>query len=112
MIQDIWRIEAGWWDRNITSVHPAPAAAGTAAVLDAISDKGAVLAAARGHLERGELQLALHVVDLLAMADSSDTDVVEAKELKAEIAAELARTSPTYMSANYYQAVAAGHPAR
>lgn len=112
VIRDVWRIEAGWWDRNITSVHPAPSAESTAAILDAITDRAAVLAAARGHLERGELQLGLHVVDLLAMAGGDSPEVAEAKALKAEIAAALADASRTYMSQNYYRAVAAGHPAR
>jgi hypothetical protein len=45
MIRDVWRIEAGWWDRNIMSVHPAPVAESTAAILVAVADKEAVLAA-------------------------------------------------------------------
>ena len=112
VIREVWRIEAGWWDRNITSVHPAPSAESTNAVLDAITDKAAVLAAARGHLDRGEPQLGLHVVDLLAMAGGDSPEVVEARKLKTEIAAALADDTPTYMSENYYRAVAAGHPAR
>ncbi|GJM36867.1 MAG: hypothetical protein DHS20C19_02340 [Acidimicrobiales bacterium] len=112
VIREVWRIESGWWDRNITSVHPAPFGDSTSAVLDAITDKQAVLDAARAHLAAGEPQLALHVVDLLAMARVDIPEVVEAKALKAEIAAVLAENSPTYMSENYYRAVAGGHPAR
>ncbi len=112
VIREVWRIEAGWWDRNITTAHPAPIAESTGAILDAITDKAAVLAAVRGHLERGELQLGLHVVDLLAMAQTDDPAVAEAKAIKAEIAAALADAGRTYMSQNYYRAVAAGHPAR
>lgn len=112
IVREVWRIEAGWWDRNITSVHPAPLDDSTGAVLDAITDKAAVLDAARAHLAAGEPQLALHVVDLLAMARREIPEVTEAKALKAEIAAALAEDSPTYMSENYYRAVAGGHPAR
>ena len=112
IVREVWRIEAGWWDRNITSLHPAPLTASTDAVLAAIADKQAVLAAARAHLDAGEPQLALHVVDLLAMARQDTPEVAAAKELKAEIAAALVENSPTYMSTNYYGAVAAGHPAR
>lgn len=112
VIREVWRIEAGWWDRNITTVHPAPTADSTKAVLDAIIDKAAVLVAARAHLAAGEPQLALHVVDLLAMAHGDAAEVVEARELKATIAGALADDSPTYMSENYYRAVAAGQPAR
>ncbi len=112
IVREVWRIEAGWWDRNITSLHPAPLTASTDAVLAAITDKQAVLDAARAHLDADQPQLALHVVDLLAMARSETPEVAEAKALKAEIAAVLAVDSPTYMSTNYYGAVAAGHPAR
>ncbi len=112
IIREVWRIEAGWWDRNITSVHPAPVRDSSSAVLDAITDKQAVLTAAREHLAADQPQLALHVIDLLAMAESDIPEVQEAKSLKAEIAAALAEASPTYMSTNYYRAVAAGHPAR
>ncbi len=112
IVREVWRIEAGWWDRNITTLHPAPLTASTDAVLDAITDKRAVLDAARAHLAGGEPQLALHVIDLLAMARRDIPEVVEAKAIKAEIAAVLAQDSPTYMSTNYYGAVAAGHPAR
>ena len=37
VIRDIWRLETGWWDRNITSAHPAPVADSTAAIAAAIS---------------------------------------------------------------------------
>jgi alkyl sulfatase BDS1-like metallo-beta-lactamase superfamily hydrolase len=112
VIREVWRIEAGWWDRNITSVHPAPIADSTGAVLDAITDKQAVLDAARSHLADGQPQLGLHVIDLLAMAKEETPEVQEAREIKQEIAAVLAENSPTYMSENYYRSVASGHPAR
>ncbi len=112
VVREVWRIEAGWWDRNITSLHPAPVSQSTEAVLDAITDKQAVLDAARKHLDAGEPQLALHVVDLLAMATADTPEVSEAREIKRAIAEVLAEASPTYMSENYYRAVAAGLPAR
>ena len=112
VIRDIWRLEAGWWDRNVTSVHPAPAAEAARAVAAAITDHDSVLAAARAHHEAGEHQLALHVVDLLAMAAGDEPGVAAARALKAEIAAALAQDPPAYMSGNYYRAVASGLPAR
>lgn len=112
VIRDVWRIESGWWDRNITSVHPASAKDSTGAILDAISDKQAVLAAAQAHMAKGEHQLALHVIDLLAMAQEDTPEVAKAKDIKRAIAAAPAEDSPTYMSENYYRSVAAGHPAR
>jgi alkyl sulfatase BDS1-like metallo-beta-lactamase superfamily hydrolase len=112
VIRDVWRVESGWWDRNITSVHPATVEASTRAVADAITDKGAVIAVARSHMAAQEFQLALHVIDLLAMADGESPEIVEARQVKREIAAALAENSPTYMSENYYRSFAAGHPAR
>lgn len=112
VIRDIWRVEAGWWDRNITTVHPAPAAGSAAAIAAAIADHDAVLAAARAHHDAGEHQLALHVVDLLAMAPGDEASIVAARALKAEVAAALAEDPPAYMSGNYYRAVASGYPAR
>ena len=53
-----------------------------------------VLDAARAHVAAGELQLALHVVDLLAMGQDDSPEVLEAQALKAEIAAGLARAQP------------------
>ncbi|MEE9414485.1 MAG: alkyl sulfatase dimerization domain-containing protein [Acidimicrobiales bacterium] len=112
VVREVWRIEAGWWDRNITSVHPAPIADSTQAVLDAITDKQTVLDAAGAHLAAGEYQLGLHVIDLLATARADTPEVVEARQIKRELAAGLAENSPTYMSENYYRAVAGGDPAR
>jgi hypothetical protein len=42
VIREVWRIESGWWDRNITSAHPAPLTDSTQAILDAITDKKAI----------------------------------------------------------------------
>lgn len=112
VIRDIWRLETGWWDRNVTNVHPARVADSAAAIAAAVTDHDAVLAAARAHHEAGEHQLALHVVDLLAMAEGDAPSVVAARALKAEVAAALAASSPAYMSTNYYRAAASGMPAR
>jgi alkyl sulfatase BDS1-like metallo-beta-lactamase superfamily hydrolase len=112
VIRDVWRVEAGWWDRNITSVHPAPAAKTAAAIAAAITDHDAVLGAAEAHVAAGEFQLALHVIDLLALSPGDEPTVVRARELKGRVAAALAEDPPSYMSGNYYRAVAAGFPAR
>ncbi|MDH3707088.1 MAG: alkyl sulfatase, partial [Acidimicrobiia bacterium] len=112
VIRDIWRIEAGWWDRNITSVHPAPAADAATAIAAAVTDHDALLAAVEQHIDAGELQLALHVVDVLALAPGDEPAVVAARDLKARIAGLLAQDPPVYMSANFYRAVASGLPAR
>lgn len=85
IVRDLYREENGWWDRNPTTLHPAPPADAAAAVLSAIADPQAVLDKARALAESGETQLALHVIDLLALGDSDDPVVREAKAVKAEL---------------------------
>ena len=67
IVRDVYREENGWWDRNPTTLHPAPPAEAAAAVLSAIADPQAVLDRARALADDGQTQLALHVVDLLAL---------------------------------------------
>ncbi|GAA5236232.1 MBL fold metallo-hydrolase [Verticiella sediminum] len=104
--RDIYRSENGWWDRNATSLHPAPPPDVAAEIGKAIQDKGAVLAHARALAERGELQLALHVVDLLATASGEAPEFAEARALKAQWLRERARQVPSYVSRSLYHASA------
>lgn len=85
IVRDMWRTENGWWDRNPTSLHPARPAAVAQAILDALGDPSAVLAHARRLAEEGQAQLAMHVVDLVALSESGNAIVKEAKELKASL---------------------------
>ena len=74
--RDLFREENGSWDRNPTTLHPASPGEAAAVVLSAIGDPDVVLERARSLAEAGETQLALHVVDLLALADGDDPVVV------------------------------------
>ena len=56
-----------------------------AAVVSAITDQAAVIAKATELRDAGEVQLALHVIDVLALADGADPIVVEARKLKSEL---------------------------
>lgn len=103
IVRDIYRSENGWWDRNPTSLHPeAPEAIGRA-VADAITDKRGVIAHALALAQGGNWQLALHVIDLLATAESDAPEIVEARSLKAEWLRERARQVPSYVSRNLYR---------
>ena len=102
IVRDVVRAETGWWDRNPTSLHPAHPDAAGAAVLSAIADRGAVLDRARALQAAGEAQLALHVVDLLALAPGDDPDVVEARALKAELCNALAEVSSSFVSQSLF----------
>ncbi len=106
IVRDIYRSETGWWDRNVTHLHPAPPDEVAAAVRAAIADTGHVLATARELHGRGDAQLALHVLDLLALGTGDDPDVLEARALKGTIAVELAESTPSFISANLYRTMA------
>ena len=107
IVRDLWREENGWWDRNPTSLHPAHPDSAAEAVLSAIPDRGAVLTRARALAEAGEVQLALHVVDLLALAPGGARDVVEARALKAELCRRRAEEVEPYVSKALYGSSAA-----
>jgi uncharacterized sulfatase len=102
IVRDIFRSETGWWDRNPTNLHPAHPDASGAAVLSAITDRKAVLDRVRALAEAGEHQLALHVVDLLALAPGDDPDVVEARALKAELCRTLGDAATSFVSQSLY----------
>lgn len=102
IVRDIYRSENGWWDRNPTSLHPADPVTVAQALAQAIVDKAAVLAQARAHAEDGRLQLALHVIDLLALAEDPAPEIAEARRLKAGWLRERAGQVQTYISKSLY----------
>ena len=102
IVRDLFREENGWWDRNPTTLHPSPPAAASDAVRSAITDPDAVLARSRELQAAGETQLALHVIDLLALAPGEDADVVAARELKAELCRERAKQVRPFVSRSLY----------
>lgn len=106
IVRDLWREENGWWDRNPTSLHPAHPAKAADAILSAIPDTDAVLARARALEEDGEVQLALHVIDLLALGASDQPNVQEAKRIKARLCLARAKQVAPYVSKAIYKSSA------
>jgi alkyl sulfatase BDS1-like metallo-beta-lactamase superfamily hydrolase len=106
IVRDLYREENGWWDRNPTALHPAPQADAAAAVRSAIGDPEAVIARARALAGGGDTQLALHVIDLLALGAGDDPVVVEARELKAELCRARAREVDPFVSKSCYRSSA------
>ncbi len=102
IVRDIFRAETGWWDRNPTNLHPAHPDEAGAAVLAAIRDRSAVLEHARSLADAGKTQLALHVVDVLALAPGDDPDVVAARKFKAELCRTLAEDVRSFVSQSLY----------
>ena len=102
LIRDIWRSENGWWNRNATDLHPASPADAARAFRQALPDGQRVLDHARKLQATGQTQLALHVVDLLALADPSEALVREARALKADLCRERSEQVTSVVSRNLY----------
>ncbi|WP_423459109.1 alkyl sulfatase dimerization domain-containing protein [Ottowia sp. VDI28] len=103
IVRDIYRSENGWWDRNPTSLHPeAPDAIGEA-VASPITDKAGLITAASAHADAGRWQMALHVIDLLAIAPGDAPELTQARRLKAAWLRARARQVPSYVSRNLYR---------
>jgi alkyl sulfatase BDS1-like metallo-beta-lactamase superfamily hydrolase len=106
IVRDLYREENGWWDRNPTTLHPAPPADAAEAIRSVIADPALVLARARELAASGETQLALHVIDLLALGKSDEPEVVEAQALKAELCRTRASEVQPYVSKSCYRSSA------
>jgi uncharacterized sulfatase len=102
IVRDIFRAETGWWARNPTDLHPAHPDDAGSAVLSALTDRGEVLARARTLASQGETQLALHVVDLLALAPGEEPEITEARRLKGELCLKLAEGASSFVSQSLY----------
>lgn len=105
IVRDIVRSETGWWDGNPTHLHPARPDIAANARAAAITDKQAVLDQAHRLRDAGQVQEALHVVDLLALATADFPEAHHARTLKSELSALLAKDAPSYVSRSFYRAV-------
>ncbi|MEM7140223.1 MAG: alkyl sulfatase dimerization domain-containing protein [Actinomycetota bacterium] len=105
IVRDLYREENGWWDRNPTTLHPAAPADAAAAVLSAV-DPALVIARARELAAAGDDQLALHVIDLVALAPGADPAVVEARMFKAELCRSRAKVVQPFVSKSCYRSSA------
>jgi len=103
IVRDIYRSENGWWDRNPTSLHPAPPADAGREIAAAITDKEGLMAHAKSLANHGNFQLALHVIDLLATAPGNAPELVEARSLKAGWLYERASQVSSYVSRSLYR---------
>lgn len=103
VLRDVYRTQFGWWeDLNPTSLHPAHPTDVARELRAAIADPQAVLDRARALMQAGQVQLALHVVDLLALGDPADAPTAQAKQLKAELCRAAALANPSYVTQSLY----------
>jgi alkyl sulfatase BDS1-like metallo-beta-lactamase superfamily hydrolase len=98
IVREVYRDESGWWDRNPTNLNPAAPAAAAAAVRAAISDPEAVIRKAEELRDSGEVQLAMHIIDLLALTDAEDDVSKRARTLKAQLCRLRAKQVKPYVS--------------
>ena len=103
VVRDLAREHFGWWmSRNPTDLHPAHPDRVGAAILDAV-DPDLVLDRARALIAEGADQLALHVLDLVALAPGDSPAVDEARRLKAECCDRLAAACSIFVSRSLYR---------
>jgi alkyl sulfatase BDS1-like metallo-beta-lactamase superfamily hydrolase len=102
IVRDIYRSENGWWDRNPTSLHPSTPNAASAEIAAAVADKAALIRHAEALAARGEHQLALHVIDVLATAPGDAPEIVQARQLKVAWLRERAEQVRSYVSRSIY----------
>jgi hypothetical protein len=103
VLRDIYRGQFGWWeDQNPTSLNPSHPAEVAEETRTAIGDPAAVVAHARTLADRGDVQLALHVVDLIALGAGLDEVTIEARTLKAELCRKAADATTSYVTQSLY----------
>lgn len=103
VLRDVYRSQFGWWeDQNPTSLNPAHPADVAREVRAAIVEPAAVVQHARALAERGDVHLALHVVDLLALGSGVDPLTMDARSLKADLCRRAAALDTSYVSQSLY----------
>jgi alkyl sulfatase BDS1-like metallo-beta-lactamase superfamily hydrolase len=106
VVRDLVREESGWWDRNPTSLHPAAPADVARATFDAIADPDAVIARAEALTADGQVQLAMHVIDLVALGPDDEPAVTRARTIKADLCRARSKEIDPYPSKGLYKSSA------
>lgn len=103
IVRDLVREESGWWDRNPTSLHPSPPADVARATFDAIADPDEVIARAETLAADGNPQLAMHVIDLVALGPDDEPAVVRARAIKSDLCRARSKEIAPYPSKGLYK---------
>jgi len=106
IVRDLVREESGWWDRNPTSLHPAAPAEVARATFDAIADPDAVIARAEALAADGNPQLAMHVIDLVALGPDDEPAVIRARGIKSDLCRARSKQVEPYPSKGLYKSSA------
>ena len=103
IVRDLVREESGWWDRNPTSLHPSPPADVARATFDAIADPDDVIARAETLAADGNPQLAMHLIDLVALGPDDEPAVVRARAIKSDLCRARSKEIAPYPSKGLYK---------
>ena len=95
--------ESGWWDRNPTSLHPSAPAEVARVTFDAIADPDAVIARAETLAADGDPQLAMHVIDLVALGPDDEPAVIRARKIKSDLCRARSKEIAPYPSKGLYK---------
>jgi alkyl sulfatase BDS1-like metallo-beta-lactamase superfamily hydrolase len=109
IVRDIWRSENGWWDRNPTTLHPAPrwqVEADLQSLLGSAADVQHVVARAHALAEAGQIQHALHVIDLVAQLPEDTPMHSQIRDFKADLLDRRALQVSSVVSRNLYRSMA------
>ena len=106
VVRDLVREESGWWDRNPTSLHPATPADVARATFDAIADPYAIIARTETLAADGKVQLAMHVIDLVALGPDNEPAVMRARTIKADLCRARSKEIDPYPSKGLYKSSA------
>jgi glyoxylase-like metal-dependent hydrolase (beta-lactamase superfamily II) len=106
IVRDLVREESGWWDRNPTSLHPAAPADVARAPFDAVADPDEVIARAEALAANGQVQLAMHVIDLVALGPDDEPAVSRARTIKADLCRARSKEIEPYPSKGLYKSSA------
>lgn len=104
IVRNIWRLYAGWYDGNPANLKPA-AEASVAAEIATLSGGPARLAGrARELAAAGQIQLACHLIEFAAVADSGDATI---RAARAAILRTRAESEHSLMARGIFNAAAA-----
>jgi uncharacterized sulfatase len=106
VVRDLVREESGWWDRNPTSLHPAAPADVARATFDAIADPDAIIARTETLAADGKVQLAMHVIDLVALGPDNEPAAMRARTIKADLCRARSKEIDPYPSKGLYKSSA------
>jgi len=100
VVQGILRLYHGWFDGNASHLFPSSTAQIAQEIVGLIGNPDKVLARSRALAEEGQVQLALHLVDLVLDSGAEPHD--EALEMKARLLEALAESEESFIARNIF----------